>query len=174
MALNILLFPLSGKQPSNTDIGQLSQRSSLPPPGLDLIKLDELVWFYFQAALAPSSQRTYRSGKNRYQKFGEKAAVTPIPVTEQTLCCFVGYLAQEGLAHQTIKGYLSAVCHLQISRGLPDPFQQAQPKLEYTLKGIKSTQAKDPKLSEPISLANDPKDPMAHASDIEQSTNRSQ
>ena len=65
-------------------------------------------------------------------------------MTEQTLCRFVGYLAQEGLAHQTIKGYLSAVRHLQISRGLPDPFQQAQPKLEYTLKGIKSTQAKDP------------------------------
>ena len=125
------------------DTGQLSQRSSLPSLGLDLRKLDELVWFYFQAALAPSTQRTYRSGKNRYQKFCEKAAVTPIPVTEQTLCRFVAYLAQEGLAHQTIKGYLSVVRHLQISRGLPDPFQQAQPKLVYTLKGIKSTQAKE-------------------------------
>ena len=83
-------------------------------------------------------------GKNRYLKFCEKAAVTPIPVTEQTLCRFVGYLAQEGLAHQTIKRYLSAVQHLQISGGLPDPFQQAQPKLEYTLKGIKSTQATNP------------------------------
>ena len=105
------------------------------------------------------------------------AGVTSIPVTEQTLWRFVVYLAQEGLTHQKIKGYLSAIRHLQISKGLPDPFQQAHPKLEYTLKGIKTIQdylSKGSKLTEPIALANDPKDPMAHVPDIEQSTNRSQ
>ena len=103
-----------------------------------------MVQFYFQAALAPSTQKAYRSGKNKYLKFCEKAATPPLPVTEQSLCRFVGYLAKEGLAHQTMKCYLSAVRHLQISGGFPDPFQQALPKLEYTLKGVKSTQAKDP------------------------------
>ena len=55
-----------------------------------------------------------------------------------------GLLGSRRIGMPDNKGYLSAVWHLQISGGLPDPFQQAQPKLEYTLKGIKSTQAKDP------------------------------
>ena len=49
----------------------------------------------------------------------------------------MGYLAQERLAHQTVKGYLLAVRYLQISGSFSAPFQQAQPKLEYTLKKIK-------------------------------------
>ena len=52
----------------------------------------------------------------------------------------ISYLANEGLAHQTIKSYLSAVCHLQISYGHPDPHIGDMPRLEQVLKGIKSSQ----------------------------------
>lgn len=65
---------------------------------------------------------------------------------------YVASLAREGLKHQTIKCYLSAIRHLQISASMPDPFRNANfPYLEYVLKGIKKTQAmagprQDPRL----------------------------
>ena len=51
----------------------------------------------------------------------------------------------EGLQHNSIKGYLSAIRRLQIVRGLRDPFAASWPLLEYTLRGIKLLQAKDKK-----------------------------
>ena len=50
---------------------------------------------------------------------------TPFPVTEQLLCSFAAFLADQGLAPQTVKSYLSAVCNSQISLGLPDPRDQS-------------------------------------------------
>lgn len=47
--------------------------------------------------------------------------MSPFPVSEYTLCCFAAYLADEGLAPQTVKSYQSAVRNMQLSLGLPDP-----------------------------------------------------
>ncbi len=57
----------------------------------------------------------------------------------KTLCLLVAFLAEEKVAHRSIKSYLSAVRHLQISQGLRDPHIS---HLEQVLMGIKSTQAK--------------------------------
>lgn len=65
----------------------------------------------------------------------------PFPVTEHSLMLFVGDLASQGLKHQTLKCYLSAVRYSQIMHGLPDPFTSSLPLLDYTLKGIKRVQA---------------------------------
>ena len=64
----------------------------------------------------------------------------PVPVCKNQLCYYVSYLANEGLAHQMIKSYLSAVRHLQISYGHPDPHIGDMPRLKQVLKGIKSSQ----------------------------------
>ena len=65
-----------------------------------------------------------------------------MPVSEQHLCLFVSFVAKQGLKHQTIKCYLSAVRHLQISNGFKDPFTgEHMPKLDYVLRGIKKHQA---------------------------------
>ena len=51
-------------------------------------------------------------------------------------------LANEGLRHRSIKVYLSAVRHLQISANMPDPFGgQPMSRLEYVLRGIKKQEA---------------------------------
>ena len=48
----------------------------------------------------------------------------------------------QGLKHKTIKSYLLAIHHLQISEGLGDPFHGiSMSKLEYMLKGVKKQQA---------------------------------
>ena len=70
-----------------------------------------------------------------------------IPVSERKLCEFVANTAKEGLKHQTIKSYLSAVRHLQILVGLGDPFSQNMPMLEYVLRGVKSVEVKCGELS---------------------------
>ena len=92
---------------------------------------------YFSKGIAASTQRTYKSGKNRYLDFCEKASVTPLPVREKHLCSFVAHLANEGLKFRTIKVYLSAIRHLQIEAGMSDPFKESMLRLEYVTKGIK-------------------------------------
>ena len=58
-------------------------------------------------------------------------------MSKTLLCRYVFFLASQSLKYQSIKSYLSAVCYLQISHGLHDPFGAgAFPRLEYVLKGI--------------------------------------
>ena len=90
-------------------------------------------------ALSRNDHRTFLSAQKRYRQFCTQAKVTPFPVNEHDLC---SHLAQEKVSHSSIKGYLSAVRHLQISQGHPDPSMATMPKLEGVIKGIKSTQAK--------------------------------
>ena len=98
--------------------------------------------FYFQNSLAPSTQRTYTSAKNRYSQFCNQYNFPVLPVSEHQLCQYVSFLAEAGLSHVSIKCYLSAIRHLQIAHSLPDPHISSMPKLEGVIKGIKSQQAK--------------------------------
>ena len=100
---------------------------------LGLASLDQAVE---QSALAPTSQRTYASAQQRYVCFCISFGLAPLPVQ------FASHLANETLAHSTIKGYLSAIRHLQRASGFPDPATSNIPKLEWVIKGIKSTQAR--------------------------------
>ena len=61
----------------------------------------------------------------------------PFPVTEHLLCCFAAFMANEGLAPQSIKSYLAALRNTQLSLGLPDPREQsALPVLKRVQMGI--------------------------------------
>ena len=58
------------------------------------------------------------------------------------LCRYVAYLGAQGLKHGSIKSYLSAVRHAQITAGFPDPLNGIDlSRLEYVLKGLKRQQA---------------------------------
>ena len=64
----------------------------------------------------------------------------PFPVTEHLLCCFASYMAEQGLAAQSIKSYLAAVRNTQLSLGLPDPRDQSSlPVLKRVQTGISRT-----------------------------------
>lgn len=112
--------------------------------------MEESVSFYLEKALAPSTLRTYSSGLHRYMVFCTAANLQPIPLAEHTLCMFAAQLAKEGLTHQTIKSYLSAIRHFHIYSGQGDPFVAAPfPLLQYVLRGIKrspSHAARQPRL----------------------------
>ena len=99
----------------------------------------------FHAGLAGSTQRVYTSGKKKYLEFCCRFGVSPVPVTEQSLIGFVASMVEQGLKHSTIKSYLSAVRHLQISVGGGDPRVGSMPQLELIVRGTKKEQAGHPK-----------------------------
>ena len=75
-----------------------------PTAGLDLTHLEGLVHFYFSKGLAPSTQRTYRAGQNRFLKFCQENDVSnPLPLSENLLCLFVAVLANQGFVAQDSK-----------------------------------------------------------------------
>jgi len=76
---------------------------------LDLQELDQTVQQYFTAGLAPSSHKTYQTAECRYLGFCSNFALTPLPTSEELLCYFSACLGQQGLAHTSIRTYLSGV-----------------------------------------------------------------
>lgn len=111
---------------------------------MDLSSLAPSVQKYFQDGLAPSTQKTYAAALRRFHAFCLKFNVSsPFPVSEHLLCCFASFLADQGLAPQTGKGYLSAIRSMQISLGLPDPREQSSlPLLKRVQAGISRAQVK--------------------------------
>lgn len=104
--------------------------------------MEESVCCLYAQGLASSTQRSYKSASSRYLQFCNLAQARPLPLCEHILCLYVTYLSMQQLKHKSIKVYLSALRHFQISAGLPDPFTSSFPRLEYVLKGIKRTQSK--------------------------------
>ncbi len=80
--------------------------------------------------------------KNFYTFCTQYTIGTPFPVTEMLLCSFAVHLAEQGLAPQTIKRYLSAVRNTQLSLGLPDPREKSSlPVLKRVQAGIQRVRA---------------------------------
>ena len=101
--------------------------------------------FYLGQALADSTKKSYKSAKRRYHSFCTVHNINPLPVCEQSLpLCS---LTNEGLAHTSIKCYMSAVRHLHIEEGWGDPKLNCMPKLELVMRGIKRVQGRKQKPS---------------------------
>ncbi len=79
---------------------------------------------------------------NRFLSFCNHRGTTPFPVSENLLCYFVAFLAQQGLAPSTIKTYLAGVRHAQIIRGHPEPRESSTlPRLKLLQAGVKRVRA---------------------------------
>ena len=72
--------------------------------------------------------------------------MAPLPTNEQLLVLFVAELAQR-LCHSSVRSYLSAVRHMHIAAGWPDPLANSL-RLQLALKGLKrrKPRAKDTRL----------------------------
>ena len=119
---------------------------------LHLSSLDSAVQKLFSGGLANSTKKSYHSGANHYIHFCSLFGVTPYPTTERSLSYFVGYHFQEGLSASTVKGYLSAVRHAQISLGLGDPRMGDMPQLEYHIKGLRKLSSDHQQSRLPITI----------------------
>ena len=83
---------------------------------MDISILVPAVQELFEAGIANSTQRVYKSGDKCYNDFFNTFCLTPYPVTETQLSYFTAYLLKEGLSAATVKSYL-AVVRSQIARG---------------------------------------------------------
>ena len=105
---------------------------------LEITRVDSLVHQYYTQAIAPSTMRMYNSAQLRYRNFCSSMNISLLPIAQSYLCQFV---ASQGVAHKSIKGYLSAIRHLQISPLGTDPLISGMVVLSYVLQGIKRSQA---------------------------------
>jgi len=119
---------------------------------LDINSLAPSVQQYFQHGLAPSTRKSYQAAMKCFRSFcGVYNIFTPFSVTEQLLCSFAAFLADQGLAPQTVKPYLSAVRNSQISLGLPDPRDQSSlPTLRSLIKPQFTLHSRGPKVPLPL------------------------
>ena len=104
--------------------------------------MDKAVQGYFAAALAPATHKTYKVAERRYVAFCESFGLTPLPASEGILCYYVACLGQQGLAHSSIRTYLSGVRQLQIAHGFKDFNFDALPRLRQIIKGVQMEQAR--------------------------------
>lgn len=84
---------------------------------------------------------SYSSAQKRYLHFCDSYKIPPLPLSDTSLCLFAAFLAYQGLKQQSIKSYLAALRHLQVSAGLPAPDRSECPRLPYTLRGIQRSQS---------------------------------
>ena len=100
----------------------------VPAQVLSLLMDPNLHWTvqkFFEQDLAAAISRTYASAKNRYLSFCQQANILPYSITQPTLCLFAAFLAQQGLAPQSVSCYLSAVRHLRCTRAPQLPLDLA-------------------------------------------------
>jgi len=89
--------------------------------GLDIRDLDSAVQHFCEQGIRTSTRKTYQSVLRRFSEFCSLYNVlTPFPISEALLCYYASFLAIDKLTPQTIKVYLSAICHMQITMGLPE------------------------------------------------------
>ena len=139
LSRNLLLFPTSLTHPhsySSSSTGHTTGhqcRLAIPP----LVKSAER---YFAKSLSTASQKSYAAGTKRYLDFCS-SSLSLFPVSEVNLSSFMSFLADQGLKHQTLKCYLSAIRSAQIAHGYTEPNFSSFPHLVAILNGIKRVQA---------------------------------
>ena len=104
--------------------------------------MDATVRALIERGVAKSTLTAYESGKRRYLAFCSQFHFTPLPITKDVI-----FLFSSSLAYQSIRSYLSAVRHLQITSGLPDPALSSFSRLDYALKGVRREGAPKPQRS---------------------------
>lgn len=78
-------------------------------------------------------------GKRHYLNFC--LGVFPLPATKDQLCYFVRFHKNQGLRHQTVKLYLLAVRHLQVSQAKGDSMMGTMRRLELVIRELINKQA---------------------------------
>ena len=78
------------------------------------------------AELLCDSLEVQKRGSNGNNQQSELPGVEHVAADALSLCSFVTFLAIEKLKHRSIKTYLLAIRHLQISAGFPDPFRTSE------------------------------------------------
>ena len=143
------LFLLISSGPQVTMPGHLP--ASVAPArqhaNLDVRSLEGLVQSLYAKGIADSTSSTYLATQLCYLTFCSNFRISPLPLSEYSLCLFSAYLANQGLQACTISAYLSGLRYFQISSLSPWPW------LHYVTRGIKRSQPPKDSVRLPITLS---------------------
>ena len=104
---------------------------------MDFSTLEKLVCGLLASGIATSTKKSFSSAQRRYLAFCNMYSLSPLPLTQRSICLFVAFLAQQGLATRSIQCYLTAIQHLQIMAGMEAPQWSQWPIYHYVLRGVK-------------------------------------
>ena len=153
--MNYGLFLLISSGPQVTMLGHLP--ASVAPAGqhanLDVRSSEGLVQSLYAKGIADSTRSTYFTAQLCYLTFCSNFRISPLPLSEYSLCLFSAYLANQGLQAHTISAYLSGLCYFQISSSLQAPTLSPWPWLHYVTRGIKRSQPPKDSVRLPITLS---------------------
>ena len=103
--------------------------------------VDAEVRLLLDAAIAPSSSRTYDTGVKSYLQFCAATSTQPFPATEDDLLRFIASVRRR-LSYKTIKVYLAGVQYKSALMGLQLRLHTFS-RLHYALRGIRRLQGSE-------------------------------
>ena len=114
-------FPSTSKHASPVSHSLSSTVATGHTSGLDIRTLDPALHHFCEQGIALNTNKTYQSVLHRFVHFCSLYSIlTPFPVSESLLCYFATHLACQQLSPQTVKVYMAAIRHMQITMGLPE------------------------------------------------------
>ena len=99
--------------------------------------MDQSVLSLLAQGLASSRFATYRSGIRQYTAFCWQFGLTPLPLSDLNLCCFVLYLHQQHLSPASVCLYLATLHDFQTVAGGHDPQPGEFPRLQYAVWAVR-------------------------------------
>ena len=153
-SLPVVSIPTATEVPVTTSsppVARPSSHSGTHPQHrgmLDVPALEAVVQRLYGHGLSQNSTRTYDSASRRFLWFCDIAGLSPLPLTERTLCLYVASLSQDRIQPSSICTYLSSLRHLKSQ--LVSQIHTRFPRLSYVLRGIKRQNPSNPDNRLPI------------------------
>ena len=101
-------------------------------------------------SLAKSTQSAYRSHLRAYLRFCVFFGCVPVPADNDTLCCYVAFLARS-LSSSSISSYMNIIRILHLDAGLPNPIENNW-EVMMIKRGVSRVKGVPPKQKMPITL----------------------
>ena len=78
---------------------------------MDIFSLEKLVCHYYMGGVAERTRNSYSSAQHRYLNFCHLYSLSPLPLSEGTVCLFAAYLAHQ-VTSPPVRGHCLPVCRL--------------------------------------------------------------
>ena len=104
---------------------------------------------YRSLSLAKSTQTVYKTHLKTFLRFCCYYGCTPVPVDQDTLCCYVAFLARS-LSPSSVNSYLNIIRILHLDAGLSNPLDSWE--LSMIKRGVHRQHGVPPKQKLPITI----------------------
>lgn len=108
------LVPLADVRTTHSHPSTTQATPLYPAPGLAIARLEGIAESLIADSLAENSWRAYSSAQASFQSFCHSLRMPALPAGEHLLLLYAAHLSQR-VCHGTVRSYMSAIRHLQVS-----------------------------------------------------------